>query len=102
MVAPRSREDFASVCKLNGSREIFGFLVSGKRNIVAPSIRISGCRPPQPQSIYRALCGSLGDNLDGTGDGSLFHLSVTRARRGVRPQELAGILKRLPLTDLPV
>src|ERR1700729_2333865 len=39
-VAPRSREAFASVWTLNGSREISGFLFRGKRNMAAPATRI--------------------------------------------------------------
>src|SRR5580658_6913533 len=43
-VAPRSREAFASVCTLYGSREVFGRRVSGKRNIAAPSFLIMAQR----------------------------------------------------------
>jgi hypothetical protein len=43
-VAPRSREFFASVSTLNGSREVSGFRVSGKRNIGPSPCLVSDVR----------------------------------------------------------
>jgi hypothetical protein len=40
-VAPRSLEAFPSVCKLNGSREVFGCRVNEKRNMATPPFRNS-------------------------------------------------------------